>query len=180
MTVFNQSLIKDSHDIRNKCQIFFLNELSEKLSRLEILRQRYNRAKRILKRRWNFIINVFKNIFENSKVGKKMDNRNQIQNKLNPGDLVLIRSKEEIQKTLNNWNQLKGCAFMEEMWPYCGTKQKVFKRIEKFLDERDYLIKKCKGVVILENVICQGTKDFGPCDRSCFFFWREEWLEKIS
>jgi hypothetical protein len=28
---------------------------------------------------------------------------------------------------------------MEEMWPFCGTTQKVFKRVEKFLDERDYL-----------------------------------------
>jgi hypothetical protein len=28
--------------------------------------------------------------------------------------------------------------------------------------------------------MCQGTKDFGRCDRSCFFFWREEWLEKLG
>ena len=69
---------------------------------------------------------------------------------------------------------------MEEMWPYCGTTQKVFKRVEKFLDERDYLLKKCRGIVILEGIFCEGTKDFGQCDRSCFFFWREEWLEKID
>jgi hypothetical protein len=41
-------------------------------------------------------------------------------------------------------------------------------------------MKQCKGIVILENVFCQGTKDFGACDRTCFFFWREEWLEKIE
>jgi len=99
---------------------------------------------------------------------------------LKPGDWVIVKSKEEIKETVNNWNQLKGCAFMEEMWPYCGTKQRVLKRVERFLDERDYLVKKCKGIVLLEGVMCQGTKDFGPCDRSCFYFWREEWLEKIS
>jgi len=27
---------------------------------------------------------------------------------------------------------------------------------------------------------CQGTSDYGRCDRSCFYFWREEWLEKIN
>jgi hypothetical protein len=69
---------------------------------------------------------------------------------------------------------------MEEMWEYCGTTHKVLKRVEKFLDERDYLIKKCNGMVILEGVYCQGTVDFGECDRTCFIFWREEWLEKVD
>lgn len=165
--------------IKNKCQIFFLNDLSEDLSIHEILWQRRNRLKRIIKRRWNFIKNQFKSILEMLNVKKRAEEIKQTQNRLNAGDLVFVKSKEEIQKTLNKWNQLKGCAFMEEMWPYCGTKQKVFKRIEKFLDERDYLIKKCNGIIILENVMCQGTKDFGPCDRSCFFFWREEWLQRI-
>ena len=99
---------------------------------------------------------------------------------LKPGDLVQVKSKAEIQATLNRWNQLKRCAFMEEMGPYCGTTQRVFKRVEKFLDERDYLMKKCKGIIILEGVYCEGTRDFGACDRSCFFFWREEWLKKAG
>ena len=69
---------------------------------------------------------------------------------------------------------------MEEMWTYCGTEQKILKRVEKLLDEHDYLMKKCKGIVILDGVMCQGTKDFGTCDRSCFYFWREEWLENLE
>jgi hypothetical protein len=28
--------------------------------------------------------------------------------------------------------------------------------------------------------MCKGTAEFGTCDRSCFVFWREEWLEKID
>ncbi len=98
---------------------------------------------------------------------------------LQPGDLVRIKSEEQIRATLGLWNELKGCTFMEEMWGYCGTTQRVLKRVERFMDERQYKIKKARGLVILENAICQGTIDFGPCDRSCFFFWREEWLEKI-
>jgi hypothetical protein len=69
---------------------------------------------------------------------------------------------------------------MEEMRPYCGTTKRVLKRVEKFLDERDYLLKKCKGIVILDGVYCGGTNDFGSCDRTCFYFWREEWLKKMD
>jgi hypothetical protein len=66
------------------------------------------------------------------------------------------------------------------MWPYCGTIHPVLKRVNEFLDERTYLVRKCKGIVLLDGIVCQGTKDFGPCDRSCFLFWREEWLEKVD
>jgi hypothetical protein len=93
--------------------------------------------------------------------------------------MVRVRSREEIQATLNRWNQLRGCTFMEEMWRHCGTIQQVYKRVDRFLDERDYLVKRCKGTVLLEGLICEGTKNFGPCDRSCFYFWKEEWLEKL-
>jgi hypothetical protein len=96
------------------------------------------------------------------------------------GDLVRVRTKDEIQSTLDRFNELKGCAFLAEMHQYCGTEQRVFKVMERFLDERDYKVKKTRGLVLLENNFCSGTPAFGKCDRSCFLFWREEWLEKIE
>lgn len=96
------------------------------------------------------------------------------------GDLVRVRSHEEILSTLDPFKELKGCAFLPEMTQYCGTSQRVLKSMRVFLDERDYKVKKVRGVILLENVICDGTPAFGPCDRCCFLFWREEWLEKIS
>jgi hypothetical protein len=81
---------------------------------------------------------------------------------------------------LDRWNRLKGCTFLVEMAPYCGTRQRVFKCVSHFLDERDYLVKRCRNLVLLEGVFCNGTVDFGRCDRSCFFFWRAEWLEKVD
>jgi len=98
---------------------------------------------------------------------------------LKKGDLVKVRSKEEILSTLDPFNELKGCAFLFEMHQYCGTEQRVFKSMERFMDERDYKVKKTKGLILLENNFCTGTPVFGKCDRSCFLFWREEWLEKI-
>jgi hypothetical protein len=97
-----------------------------------------------------------------------------------PGDWVKVRSLEEIQATLNHWNQVKGCGFMPEMAAYCGTVQRVLKPMTRFVDERNLTVKKASGIVLLDRVMCQGTAGFGHCDRSCFFFWREEWLEKIG
>lgn len=99
---------------------------------------------------------------------------------LKAGDLVRVRSKDEIYTTLNHLGQLKGCSFMSGQEPYCGTVQRVLKPMERFVDERDLRVKKCRGLVLLEGVMCEGTTDFGRCDRSCFMFWREEWLEKIA
>jgi hypothetical protein len=98
----------------------------------------------------------------------------------NPGDQVLVKSKDQIQATLNSWNELKGCSFLPEMWQYCGTKQRVLKPVKRFVDERDCRVKKLKGVYLLQGVNCQGFELYGECDRACFYFWREEWLEKIG
>lgn len=98
---------------------------------------------------------------------------------LKKGDLVRVRSKDEIHSTLNHLGQLKGCTFMQGMTGYCGTLQRVLKPMNRFVDERDLRVKSCSGLVLLEGVMCQGTSEFGQCDRSCLFFWRLEWLEKI-
>jgi hypothetical protein len=99
---------------------------------------------------------------------------------LQAGDCVRVRSLKEIEATLNHWGQVKGCTFMPEMAKYCGTTQRVLKSMNRFVDERDLQVKKAKGIILLEGVMCQGTADFGSCDRSCFVFWREEWLKKIE
>jgi len=95
-------------------------------------------------------------------------------------ELVRIKSVSQIKATLNPWGQLKGCMFMPEMAQYCNTTQRVYKRLERFVDENDFYVKKSNGMVLLEGLYCQGTKDYGRCDRSCFYFWREEWLEEVS
>ena len=99
---------------------------------------------------------------------------------LEAGDRVRVRSREEIEVTLNHWGQLKGCSFMPEMAQYCGTTQLVHKAMERFVDERDLRVKKVKGIVLLEGLRCEGTAEFGRCDRSCLYFWREEWLERVG
>lgn len=100
---------------------------------------------------------------------------------LKAGDQVRVRSMEEIEKTLNHMKQTKGCAFIQDvMAPYCGTLQHVLKPMERFVDERELRVKKCRGLILLDGVMCQGTTAYGRCDRSCFVFWREEWLQKVD
>jgi hypothetical protein len=99
---------------------------------------------------------------------------------LEAGDSVKVRPLKEIAPTLNHWGQLRGCTFMPEMAVYCGTTQRVLKPMNRFVDERDLRVKRSKGIILLEGVMCQGTAAFGSCDRSCFVFWREEWLEKTE
>jgi hypothetical protein len=159
------------------CQIGQLSQIHEQLTVFGRAWQFRNRLKRFVKRRLMFMSNLIDRKFTNRRVVVAQDIHVE---PLKAGDWVQVRSKDEIHATLGDWNYLKGCSFMDEMWQYCGTKQRVLKRVEHFLDERDYLLKKVRGIVILDRVNCQGTVDFGPCDRSCFFFWREEWLKKME
>ncbi len=99
---------------------------------------------------------------------------------LEAGDWVRVRSLDEICATLNNWRQLKGCTFLPEMEAYCDTRQRVLKPVRRFVDERDLRVKKAFGILLLEGVMCQGVAYSGRCDRSCHYFWRQEWMEKID
>jgi hypothetical protein len=161
------------------CQLGRLDQTHEPLGVFESVWQFRKRVKRIVKRRLLFMKGVIGMLIHDQSLPPSNAVAMQV-GALKTGDLVRVRSKEEIRASLGNWNDLKGCAFMEEMWPYCGTTQRVLKPVKRFLDERDYRVKRIRDTVLLDGVNCQGTVDFGPCDRNCFFFWRKEWLEKIE
>ncbi len=99
---------------------------------------------------------------------------------LKAGDHVRVRSKSEIDATLDRRGQLKGCSFLPEMLKYCNTSQEVLKPVERFVDERDLRIRRAKGIVLLDGITCLGTARLGHCDRNCLYFWREDWLERIA
>jgi hypothetical protein len=139
------------------------------------------RVKRALAVPWNYYVKRWLKKSYHLAVDSGEQTRNEIASEpLKAGDEVRVRSWEQIQATLDPFKELKGCAFLPEMKQFCGTDQRVFQVMERFLDERDYKVKKVKGIVLLEGVICRGTPVFGRCDRSCLLFWRQEWLEKIE
>ena len=162
------------------CQIHCLQTMPHKVGYLNASWQKTSRIRRAVKRRFQYSRNLLVELGILQRPAEEANAAAAQTDMLDAGDLVRVRTWPEIRSTLNNWNQLKGCAFMEEMQEYCGTEQRIFKRVDNFLDERDYLMKKTKNIYLLKDVLCEGTRDFGPCDRSCFFFWRREWLERIS
>jgi hypothetical protein len=145
------------------------------------------RVKRLLAVPWNRIVKKWlKQAYYTSLRWRGDSSRQTAAKDLAPaspfikGDLVRVRTREEILSTLDPFKELKGCAFLPDMYQYCGTRQRVLRSMQHFMDERDYKLKKVRGVILLENVICSGTPTFGACDRCCFLFWREEWLEKVT
>lgn len=95
------------------------------------------------------------------------------------GDRVQVKSLEEIKETLDERGFTKGCKFMEQMKSYCGQEHRVAGRVEKFFDEARCRTLKCKDIVLLDEIYCDGSVVRG-CDRLCFLFWRTEWLRKLD
>jgi hypothetical protein len=122
-------------------------------------------------------------IFTESELKKTCKKNNNVIKPLDlhKGDKVRVKSKNEIYDTLDKTHRFEGCAFMDEMSNYCDTEQIVYKQVNFFFDERLCKFFKAKGVVLLDEVKCSGKLSLtGPtCDRSCYFFWKDVWLEKI-
>jgi len=100
--------------------------------------------------------------------------------KLKIGDLVEVLPAKEIFATLDAKGKLRGLTFTPEMTKFCGRRFKVYKKLDKIILEATGELRKIKSpTVLLENVFCDG-KAHADCDRSCFCFWREEWLKRVS
>jgi hypothetical protein len=99
---------------------------------------------------------------------------------IGPGDWVRVRSRNEINKTLNRFRNTRGCTFFPEMYNFCGGKYKVLKEVEHFFDESKHKMLKCSGILLLEECYCSGAVTYlGRCNRNCLLFWQANWLERL-
>ena len=102
---------------------------------------------------------------------------------LRPGELVQIRSYEEILSTLDQRNKNRGLYFDSEMVPYCGGKYRVMDRVERIVNERTGEMSKLPGVcIMMEGVICRSwySDRRTACPRSIYSYWREIWLRRAE
>jgi hypothetical protein len=103
---------------------------------------------------------------------------------LQPGDLVQVKSKEEIIATLSPDGRNRGLFFDREMLPYCGGTYRVKRRITRFIDDRHggQMIELKSDCLTLEGVVCSG--ELSPvrwfCPREIQSFWREAWLRRVE
>jgi hypothetical protein len=99
---------------------------------------------------------------------------------LQVGELVRIRSKEEILDTLNDDLLNRGMGFEEEMARYCGRTARVRARVERCLDEKTGRMLTMKSpCIILDDLVCEGVYN-ANCPREFVPFWREIWLERVE
>jgi hypothetical protein len=99
---------------------------------------------------------------------------------LRAGELVRVRSKEEILATLDARGCLEGMPFMPEMLRHCGQRYRVVKRAEKSCDTiHTSSGRRVLDAVHLEGLRCDGSAH-GGCQALCLFWWREAWLERAS
>jgi hypothetical protein len=69
---------------------------------------------------------------------------------------------------------------MESMAKFCGRDYEVLKEVKWLYDEYSMKLLRCKDIVVLKDLICDGKEILGgrDCDRSCPYFWKKAWLEK--
>jgi hypothetical protein len=102
---------------------------------------------------------------------------------LQPGELVRIKSQEEILQTLNSTNRNRGLYFDAEEVPYCGKTYRVLKHVTRIVNERTGKMQEMKTpCVILDSVICQSRYSECRlfCPRSIYPYWREIWLDRVE
>jgi hypothetical protein len=99
---------------------------------------------------------------------------------LQPGELVQIRSKEEIMATLDNQNRNRGLLFDFEMLTYCGGIYRVLRRVNRIVDEKTGKMLNMKyPCIVLEGVACRS--DYHRlCPRAIYHYWRESWLKRAA
>ena len=101
--------------------------------------------------------------------------------KFKPGELVRISSFEKIKQTLDGRNRYENLIFMESMAKFCGEDYEVLREVKWLYDEYNKKMLRCKDIVVLKDLVCDGEGILGgkDCDRSCLYFWKTKWLEKI-
>lgn len=99
---------------------------------------------------------------------------------LQPGELVRIKSREEIQATLDRNLLNRGMGFDAEMSRFCGRTARVKARATRCVDERSGRMLTMKNpCIILEDIVCEGAFT-ANCPRQYVCWWREIWLERVE
>jgi hypothetical protein len=100
---------------------------------------------------------------------------------LQPGELVEVKSKEEIFRTLDKNNKNRGLLFDVEMLRYCGQRARVLKRVDHIIEEKTgKMVRFSNPCIVLENVFCRSEYWGGHCPRSIHIYWREIWLKRVE
>jgi hypothetical protein len=94
------------------------------------------------------------------------------------GDLVEVRSKEEIFATLDQHGCVDGMPFMPEMLQFCGQRFCVSAVAHKTCETalQTWQGRRLQTTVHLSGLWCDGSAH-GGCEAKCNLFWKDVWLK---
>ena len=99
--------------------------------------------------------------------------------RLEPGDLVEVKSMDSIRQTLDERAYNRGLLFTPSMKNLCGQQRKVERKIEKIIVDGTGVMRTLRNTVYLEGELCEcSCVAFGGCPRGEFSYWREIWLQR--
>ena len=107
---------------------------------------------------------------------------------LQPGDLVRVKSRTQIEQTLDGRARNRGMGICEEMTRFCGREAEVRRRVERIIEERTGNMRALSHTVMLQNLRgnptaceeCLCAAELGDCPRGELMYWREIWLERAT
>jgi hypothetical protein len=99
---------------------------------------------------------------------------------LQPGELVVVRTKREIEATLDDHRRNRGLFFDLDMLRYCGGQYRVLRRVERLIDERTGRMSEPRTpCIVLEGVVATGEYHAFRAQNE-FILWREIWLRRAD
>jgi len=102
---------------------------------------------------------------------------------LRVGEVVEVRSRDEIYRTVNIQNRNRGLQIDAEMTKYCGGRFRVASRVTRIINEQTGQMMHFKNpCIVLEGADCMG--EYSPmrllCPRRITTYWREIWLRRVE
>ena len=91
------------------------------------------------------------------------------------GDVVRVRTLDEIRTTLDPRGTCDGLPFMPEMIRYCGQTFRVGRRVEHVFIDHLRQVARLENTVILAGLRCDGGSHDG-CQMGCRLLWKDAWL----
>jgi hypothetical protein len=99
---------------------------------------------------------------------------------LQPGEIVRVKTKPEIEQTLNSGSKNRGLWFDREMHRFCGGEFRVAAVVRNIVDEASgKMLAMNTACIVLEGVAATGEY-LGLCPQNELIYWRECWLERLT
>ena len=98
------------------------------------------------------------------------------------GEMVEVRSTDEIRATLGTDSKNRGLLFDPEMVKFCGQRHRVKRRVLRLIDEpTGKMIDMKYPCIVLQGAQCRGecTPLRYACPRAIDSYWREIWLKRV-